>query len=90
MNETVEPTFDARLATSTLEQELRLVGEAVAAVASGRFPRMTVVGLRFGDEVLPAARALAEGRGVRVLPLSSNDEHGTGLVVERATEGGGT
>lgn len=90
MNEHTDATFDARLTRSTLEHELRLVDEAVAAVASGGFPRISVVGLRFGDEVLPAAHLLAESQGVRVIPLPSTDEHGSGLVVERATEGGET
>jgi hypothetical protein len=87
VNDVRHPTFDARLTTTTLEHELQLVNEAVTAVASGRFPRITVVGLRFGDEVLPAAYRLAEDQGLRVLPVSSADEHGSGLVVERPPEG---
>ena len=75
--------FDAQLTSSTLEHELRLVDEALDAVASGRFPSVTVAGLRFGDELLPRARTRAEGRGLRVRPLFHAGEHGSDLIVER-------
>ena len=82
MEEVRNPTFDARLTTSTLEHELQLVSTAVAAVASGELQRVTVAGLRFGDELLPRARALAQAQGLSVRPLFHADEHGTDLVVE--------
>jgi hypothetical protein len=75
--------FDARLTSSTLEHELRLVDEAIDAVSSGRFPSVTVAGLRFGDELLPRARARAAARGLLVRPLFHSGEHGADLVVER-------
>jgi hypothetical protein len=75
--------FDARLTSSSLEHELRLVDEALDAVASGRFPSVTVAGLRFGEELLPRARAGAAGRGLRVRPLFHSGEHGADLVIER-------
>lgn len=79
--------FDASRTSATLEHELKLVDEAVDAVASGRFPTVTVAGLRFGDELLARARARAELRGVVVRPLFHTGEHGSDLVVERpATE----
>ena len=74
--------FDARLTSSTLERELRLVDEALDAVASGRFPSVTVAGLRFGDELLPGARDSAAARGLRVRPLFHAGEHGADLVIE--------
>jgi len=76
--------FDARLTSSTLQHELRLVDEALDAVASGHFPSVTVAGLRFGDELLDHARRSAESRGLRVRPLFHSGEHGSDLVVERA------
>jgi hypothetical protein len=78
----------ASRATATLEHELRLVTDAVNAVDSGAFLSVTVAGIRFGEELLPGARALAEGRGLRVRPLFPADEHGADLVVERPPEQG--
>ena len=87
MDDQVPDRFDARLTSSTLEHELRLVGEAVDAVASGRFPSVTVAGLKFGDELLPLARARAAGLGLQVRPLFHAGEHGSDLIVERASDG---
>jgi hypothetical protein len=84
VDDQVPDPFDARLTSSTLEHELRLVDEALDAVASGRFPSVTVAGLRFGDELLPGARARAAARGLVVRPLFHSGEHGSDLVVERA------
>ena len=83
MDDQVRNPFDARLTSSTLEHELRLVDEALDAVASGRFPSVTVAGLRFGDELLPRARDGAAARGLRVRPLFHSGEHGADLVIER-------
>jgi hypothetical protein len=83
VDDQVPDRFDARLTSSTLEHELRLVDEALDAVASGRFPSVTVAGLRFGDELLPRARAKAAARGLVVRPLFHSGEHGSDLVVER-------
>lgn len=83
VDEHIDSTFDAGLTRLTLEHELQLVDEAVAAVASGHFTRVTVAGLRFGDELLPRTRALAEAQGLTVRPLFHNDEHGVDLMVER-------
>ncbi len=83
MDEDSADRFDARLTSSTLEHEFKLVDEAIDAVATGRFPSVTVAGLRFGDELLPRARARAEGRGLVVRPLFHGGEHGADLVVER-------
>ena len=55
--------------SSTLEHELRLVDEAIDAVGSGRFPSITVAGLRFGDELLDQARDRAMAHGLTVRPL---------------------
>ena len=76
--------FDASLTSATLEHELRLIDEALDAVASGRFPSVTVAGLRFGDQLLPEARKRAARRGLDVRPLFYAGEHGADLVVERA------
>jgi hypothetical protein len=86
MDDSVPARFDETAATATLERELDLVVDAVNAVARGPFLSVTVAGIRFGDELLPRARALAEGRGLRVRPLFRPDEHGADLVVERPVE----
>ena len=83
MDSNAADRFDARLTSATLEHELELVDEAIDAVASGRFPTVTVAGLRFGDELLPRARARADLRGLVVRPLFHAGEHGSDLVVER-------
>lgn len=83
MDDNAADRFDARLTSATLEHELELVDEAIDAVAGGRFPTVTVAGLRFGDELLARARARAELRGLAVRPLFHAGEHGSDLVVER-------
>ena len=77
---------DPSLTATALEHELSLVGEALAAVGSGRLSKVTIAGLWFGAELLPSARAASFGRGVRVRPLIQADEHGTDLVVERIAD----
>ena len=80
--------FDSSLTSATLEHELRLVSEAIDAVASGQFPSVTVAGLHFGVALLPRAQAIAAGRGLIVRPLFHADEHGADLVVERVAGAG--
>jgi hypothetical protein len=67
-----------------MERELRLVREAVAAVASDVSPRVTVAGLRLGEPLLGPARQLAAQAGVRVVPLWRVDEAGVDIAIERA------
>jgi len=84
MDDQTSDVFDARLTSATLEHELRLVDEAIDAVSTGRFPRITVAGLRFGDEILDLARDRASAHGLIVRPMFHTGEHGADLVVERA------
>ena len=88
MDDQVTDQFDARRTSSTLEHELQLVDEAIDGVASGRFPSITVAGLRFGDELLDRARVRASVRGLRVRPLFHSGEHGSDLIVDREPEPG--
>ena len=69
-----------------LDRELRLVADAVAMVAAGASPRITVAGLRLGDAVLDPARSLAEEAGVRIVPQWTGDESGVDIAVERIPE----
>jgi hypothetical protein len=70
----------------TIDHELELVRAAIAMVASGAAPRVSLGSLRFGDELLKPARRLAIPAGVRVVPLWTSADAGTGLAVERIAD----
>ena len=76
----------ASTAGRTLDQELQLVYEAIAMVASGGAPRVVVGGLTFGEALLEPARALAEEAGVRIVPLWMPDDAGADIAVERIAD----
>jgi hypothetical protein len=65
-----------------IDRELGLVADAIAMVASGASPRVTVGGLRFGDAILAAAERLAREAGVRIVPQWPADESGIDIAVE--------
>lgn len=67
----------------TLDQELSLVREAIALVASGGSRRVVVGGLRFGEALLVPAQTLATEAGVRLVPLWMPDDAGADIAVER-------
>jgi hypothetical protein len=77
---------DALAAGRTLEQELRLVREAIDMVAIGGSPRVVVGNLHFGEALVEPARALAADAGVRVVPLWMPDDAGADIVVERISD----
>jgi hypothetical protein len=79
-----DPSFNA--VKRQLDRELRLVSDAIAMVASGHSPRVTVGGLRLGDELLEPARRLAGQAGVRIVPHWMADEAGVDITVERIEE----
>jgi hypothetical protein len=66
-----------------LQAESDLIRDAVQLVASGASPRVTVAGLRFGDQLLERARAMADAGHLRLVPRWSADESGVDLVIER-------
>ena len=76
------PDNDA--APAILEHEMKLVREAIAMVAAGGSPRVTVAGIWFGDNILDAARGWAAEAGVRITPLWRTDEAGVDISVEPA------
>ena len=76
----------AEIVPAALEREVELIRDAIAFVASGGSPRVTVGGLRLGDELLPSARRMALEAGVRIVPLWSADETGLDIAVERLPE----
>lgn len=70
------------LAPAVLEREMQLVRDAIAMVAAGASPRVTVAGIRFGDNILEPARGWAAAAGVRIEPLWRTDESGLDISVE--------
>jgi hypothetical protein len=76
----------AKVVPATLEQEMRLINEAIALVASGRTHRTVVAGLQLGDALLEPARRIADEAGVQLVPLWYADEHGLDIAIERAAE----
>ncbi len=67
----------------TIDRELELIRTAIAMVASGGSPRVVVAGLRFGDQILPRAQAMAYLNGLQVTPQWTLDENQTSIAVER-------
>jgi len=67
----------------TLEHEMTIVREAIAMVAGGGAPRVTVAGLHFGEALLAIVASLATEAGVRVVPLWLPDDAGADIAVER-------
>lgn len=51
-------------------------------VASGATPRVVIAGIRYGEEILDAARRLALASGVRVNPLRQPSTGRADLVIE--------
>lgn len=70
-----------------LDRELELIREAIAMVAGGASPRVTVAGLRFGDRLVESARRMATPSGVAVVPLWTTDEGGADIALERPSDG---
>jgi hypothetical protein len=76
----------AETVPDTLEQEMQLIREAIAMVASGVSPRVVVASIRFGEALLDPARRLALEAGVRLVPLWRAEEAGADIAVERIRE----
>ncbi|HYL41588.1 MAG TPA: hypothetical protein VET90_09785 [Candidatus Binatus sp.] len=73
------------VAPAVLERELQLVRDAIAMVAAGGSPRVTVAGIRFGDNILEQAHRWAVEAGVRIEPLWRTDESGVDIAVAPAS-----
>jgi hypothetical protein len=74
-------------AVQVLERELELIRSAIAMVASGAAPRVSLGSLRFGEQLIKPARRMALEAGVRIVPLWTSADGGTGLAVERLADG---
>ena len=71
----------------TLEREMRLIREAIALVATGHSPRVVVANLHFGEAIIDPSRLIADGQGVRVVPLWSIGDALVGVAVEAVGNG---
>jgi hypothetical protein len=63
--------LDRRETRRAIVREMRLVEGAIALVASGGAPRVTVGGLTFGAQILPRVASLARRKQVQVHELWS-------------------
>jgi hypothetical protein len=81
----METSESASVVERQLDREIGLIADAIAMVARGGSPRVTVAGLRLGEAVLGPAEELAEEAGVRVVPRWNAGEAGVDIAVERRT-----
>ncbi|MGZ6267552.1 MAG: hypothetical protein ACXWM8_07720 [Candidatus Limnocylindrales bacterium] len=64
-----------------LTSEVAEVESAIALVAFGSASRITLTGLKFGEQVAERFRADAQSKGVRLDPLPFPDDAGCDLIV---------
>ena len=64
-----------------LDDQQRLVAEAILFVSLGGSPRVTITGLRDGESILEASRALAATSGVRLIAVPVADKGGADVRV---------
>jgi hypothetical protein len=69
-----------------LSSEVAEVEAAIALVASGSASRITLTGLRFGEQVARRFRAEARSRGLYLEPLPWPEDAGCDLMVRRIDE----
>jgi hypothetical protein len=82
----VTATPDPEETRRRLTSEVAEVETAIALVASGSASRITLTGLRFGQQVAQRFGADARSRGLRLEPLPYPDDAGCDLVVRRIDE----
>jgi hypothetical protein len=70
----------------TLDLELALIRDAIAMVAAGGSPRVTVASLHFGEQLIGPATTMALRAGVRLVPLWTADETGAAIAIERIVD----
>ena len=69
-----------------LTSEVAEVESAIVLVASGSATRITLSGLKFGEEVAKRFRADARSKGVRIDPIPFPDDAGCDLIVRTIDE----
>ena len=72
----------ARVSARDLARSLDLVRSAIDLIASGGADRVTLVGLRGAERVLPQAQALSEAAGLFARATWREDTEGCDIVVE--------
>jgi hypothetical protein len=80
------PQLDPDETRRRLAAEIQEVRGALALVASGGASRVTLTGLRFGDELTARFRPDAEAAGVLLEPIFWPDDAGCDLIVRRIDE----
>jgi hypothetical protein len=83
---------DPPVAANTEETRRRLSSEvteiegAIAMITNGSASRVTLSGLRFGEELARRFRAEAESKGVLLEPILWPEDVGCDLIVRRIDE----
>ena len=77
----LRPGGEAELIPAELDDQQRLVAEAILLVSRGGSPRVTITGLRDGDGIVVASRALATTNGVRLIAMPAADKGCTDVRV---------
>ena len=79
-------TPDADETRRRLTSEVAEVESAIELVASGSASRITLSGLKFGEQVARRFHAVAAARGIRLEPLPWPEDAGCDLIVRRIDE----
>ncbi|HEX7495776.1 MAG TPA: hypothetical protein VF349_04005 [Candidatus Limnocylindrales bacterium] len=79
----VTATPDPEETRRRLTSEVAEVESAIALVASGAASRITLSGLKFGEQLARRFRAEAHLRGLRLDPLPFPDDAGCDLIVRK-------
>ena len=82
----VPATPDPEETRRRLTSEVAEVESAIALVASGAASRITLSGLKFGEEVAKRFRTDAQSKGVRLDPLPFPEDAGCDLIVRKIDE----
>ncbi|MGD0019739.1 MAG: hypothetical protein ABSD62_10835 [Candidatus Limnocylindrales bacterium] len=82
----LDATPDPEETRRRLTSEVAEVESAIALVASGAASRITLSGLRFGEQIARQFQANAESKGLRLEPLPWPDDAGCDLVVRKIDE----
>ncbi len=75
------PSPDAEETRRRLTSEIAEVESAISLVASGTASRITLSGLRFGEQLARRFRAEARVRGLRLDPIPWPEDAGCDLIV---------
>jgi hypothetical protein len=71
-----------RISASERARQLALVRSAIDLIAAGGADRVTLVGLRSAERVLPQAQALSEAAGLSARATWLPDGDGCDIIVE--------